>query len=311
MLGRLSRADPPPALVAAGRARLLQEVRAGGGGLAASQRPRVGSLAAAAGLLLLVAAGGAYRGARGGLAVSNQVDPASDSGAGALEVRVTETPGSVWSRARDTRGETVVLREGELSLDVRRRGSSPRLVVEVPDGVIEDVGTVFRVRVVSGHTVAVSVTSGRVLMRLGREAERTLSAGESWARPAEAVSAADSSGGMGAGTAGSSSAPRSDAARHLTDVGPAPSGCKDTGEFQLGVKAFGEGRYPASIRALESYERRCGTSEHAEDAAYLRMIALARAGRAADAAGAAQRYVTRFPHGFRRKEAERLLGETP
>jgi hypothetical protein len=44
----------------------------------------------------------------------------------------------------------------------------------------------------------------------------------------------------------------------------------------------------------------------AEDESYLRIVALSRAGAVEDMRRAAQRYLQRFPTGFRRPEVERL-----
>ena len=46
----------------------------------------------------------------------------------------------------------------------------------------------------------------------------------------------------------------------------------------------------------------------AEDAAYLRVLALWREGRIEEVRSAARQYLTNFPHGFRRIEVESLVG---
>jgi outer membrane protein assembly factor BamD (BamD/ComL family) len=66
----------------------------------------------------------------------------------------------------------------------------------------------------------------------------------------------------------------------------------------------GDGRQAAAAftRFLVEHPR----DPMAEDAAYLRIIALQRAGASADVKRAAEEYLQRFPTGFRRAEVEKL-----
>lgn len=236
-----------------------------------------------------------------------------------LHVRITPSSGADWSRARTASSETVMLRDGELLLEVVRHGAA-RFVVTLPDGELEDEGTVFRVRVEAGRTRAVSVTEGRVVLRLRGAVPRHLAAGESF----EAADDRESGSAAASATATNPAAER-DAAPSLEereehaghaaaaasspkfgrDASPAREPeCPGAPRFEDCVGAFRRGEYAAAAAQLAEYGRRCG--RHAEDASYLEMVALARAGRTSEAKTQAQAYLARFPNGFRRKEAAEL-----
>jgi hypothetical protein len=127
-------------------------------------------------LVVLLAAGAAglgLRSLRGPLVeVTSQVEPSS------------------WSRHHSPHVERVVLREGVFSLSVRRGAGDPRVVVEIPEGEIEDVGTVFSVTVHDGRTTRIAVTRGAVVLRRARLPELKLLAGSVWQAVPRAAPAA-------------------------------------------------------------------------------------------------------------------------
>ncbi|HTQ05649.1 MAG TPA: hypothetical protein VMI54_17425, partial [Polyangiaceae bacterium] len=84
--------------------------------------------------------------------------------------------------------------------------------------------------------------------------------------------------------------------------------CADAALFQTGVQAFKSGDYASAASTLGRFSASCVHSGHAEDATYLRMVALARAGANDEARAQALAYLKRFPNGFRRKEAARVAG---
>ena len=57
---------------------------------------------------------------------------------------------------------------------------------------------------------------------------------------------------------------------------------------------------------LDAYRRSNPTDPRAEDAAYLTILALQRAGRRDDAAAAARRYLQHYPNGYRRAEVQKI-----
>jgi hypothetical protein len=307
-LAVLRGSEANPLRVAAGRRRLLDAARqVDAGGKSAFMRATAVVLAAcAAAVIVWFGLGRLPFGKQEQAAVSSR---ASD---GELAVTVVPAARTTWSRARVEATETLNLAEGKLAVQVTRHDPRQRLLVQLPDGELEDVGTVFTVEVQGGKTRAVAVTEGRVALRLRGRSELVLSAGESFQAPDE------SSPGASAAALGSSEPPRdtpgAPGAATKSGARPSPAGdelpaCPSASLFQDGVRAFKHGEFGAAASLLERFSAACGRSNHAEDAAYLRMVALARAGRTDAARAQARAYLERFPQGFRRKEAQRLAGD--
>jgi hypothetical protein len=229
---------------------------------------------------------------------------------GELALSVTPAPGAAWSRTSSGVAETLGLTSGELGVRVTRHGTR-RLLVALPDGELEDVGTVFTVEVRDGKTRVVTVSEGRVALRLRGRDELVLSAGESFRAPDDA--AADASAAPASPDAVAPDAARAPAAAtkngaHSSVAGEESAACPSASLFQDGVQAFKRSEYASAATLLARFSAECGRSNHGEDAAYLRMVALARAGNSAEAREQARAYLAHFPSGFRRKEAERLAG---
>lgn len=293
--------ETSPLRVAGGRRRLLAVARE-------SSPSRWIRRAGSASLLVALAAG-AVLGVRA-LAASRGAEPVTTPGklapAPELDLRVDPGEGAAWSRTTTASEERVVLREGTLDISVARHGSERRVLVETPDGELEDVGTVFRVEVTRARTRAVSVREGKVAVRLRGMPVRELVAGE-------ALVLSDPPGPSAA-----PEAPAAPAVEHRPSVEKAATSerraghavsdaeaCPGAPRFEDCVATFKRGDYGAAAAALARYTEMCG--RHAEDATYLRMVALARAGRTSDARSLARTYLERFPDGFRSKEAEQLL----
>jgi outer membrane protein assembly factor BamD (BamD/ComL family) len=66
------------------------------------------------------------------------------------------------------------------------------------------------------------------------------------------------------------------------------------------------GDYAAGAERLEAYRRAHPGDARAEDAAYMTVLALQRAGRKDEAAAAAKRYLGDFPQGYRRAEMQAI-----
>ncbi len=233
-----------------------------------------------------------------------------------FEVAVTPRAGARWSRASARMVESLTLDAGDLLVTVKRHDARHRLIVELPDGELEDVGTVFRVSVTDGMTREVDVSEGVVVLRLRGKPELRLAAGESYratgsvpvasSGPVGASANTVSSGPEGVAQADSQPAPR--ASRASVNKSEDARVCPEASLFEDGVQAFTPGDYPTAASALGRFSRACAGSGHSEDAAYLRMVALARAGRVDEARAAAHAYLNHFPNGFRNREAERLAG---
>lgn len=199
-----------------------------------------------------------------------------------------------WSR-HDEGGLTVVqLDDGDLELHVAHGTRPHRLVVHVPDGDIDDVGTAFHVRVVAGHTSSVDVREGAVVVRRTGQPAVFLSAGDRWVveRPAPVASAPP--------PATPPAAPPRPPARNAIAA-----------EFRGAVALLDAGRDAAAVAALRSFLARRGDDPRAEDASYLLVLALQRTGDAAATQTAARAYLKRYPGGFRRAQVEALAQAAP
>lgn len=119
--------------------------------------------------------------------------------AASAETRVEVEAGAGARYTRTVSGdvERFDLVDGTLRLRVVRAAGGRRVLVKVPDGEIEDVGTTFEVVVRDGHTERVGVDEGRVVARLAALAPVTVEAGSVWTRSVVAIavppSAADAS----------------------------------------------------------------------------------------------------------------------
>jgi len=76
--------------------------------------------------------------------------------------------------------------------------------------------------------------------------------------------------------------------------------------FAEGVRLIERGDYAAGAERLGTYQRERPGDPRAEDAAFLTILALQRAGRRDEARAAARSYLERYPRGFRRPEAEKI-----
>jgi hypothetical protein len=192
--------------------------------------------------------------------------------------------GARWSQSKGDDFNRVDLIEGALWLRIQRARSESRVVIGVPDGEIEDFGTVLTVRVADSRTTSVVVKEGHVALRLRDLPEVQLHAGESWTAPPEVtpppVAPEPSPVGLGlTASIGSHSAPKG---AHETS--------KDTASPRRDPKRTTQ-PIPAEIEA-----------GNAEDRAYVEIIDLVRAGKTTAARAAARDYLVRFPDGFRRIE---------
>ncbi len=268
-------------------------------------RRALGALAAG----VAVAAGALWFGAR---ADEKPALPAS-------AVTVRADAGARWTRQISERRELILLDEGRLWIQVRRTGSGnePPLLVGLPDGELEDLGTTFTVSAESGRTTLVAVEEGSVLLRLRGQAPRTIGARGSWAAPPEEPAPREQPFEPSASAPSAPvpavkppapavmTAPRPVGSGEL----PAPGGASE--RFKAAMQALnrGDGRDAAArfSRFLEQYPR----DPRAEDAAYLRVLAHQRSGDSSELQRAARYYLRAYPAGFRRREVAALLPSVP
>lgn len=201
--------------------------------------------------------------------------------AATLESSVTSVvaDNAQWRTVSDDSVEHVDLSNGRLRLNVKRKPNSRRVIVRVPDGEIEDMGTVFDVVVRDGHTVKVGVDEGSVSMRLSGMAPVTIRAGQVWQREkaAEVVKPLPT-------------------VEKVAPVAPAPPA------------------RPVAVEPdhqhspLKTPQPHAGVPDNTrEDAAYLEIVRALRDGRADEGLALARQYLVDFPQGFRRSEIERVV----
>lgn len=194
--------------------------------------------------------------------------------------------GAHWTRAQSDGRESVHLGEGVFRVVVQRAEDDPRVVVHVPEGRIEDIGTVFEVSVHGGRTTQIRVESGAVLFHRDGLPTLRLSAGTVWrAEPAPAARAL-------APAAPASPPPAAD----VPDSAAAPPANRTAAAPR---KHPNEHARPLATQPAEQ-------SMPEEDRTYLRVLALLRDGRRAEARLLAADYLRQFPNGFRRPEIERI-----
>jgi hypothetical protein len=203
-----------------------------------------------------------------------------------LQVNVEAQGGTIWHKSQAGSQVRLELETGEIRASIGERRPGQSLVIQLPDGEIEDLGTVLTVRVEQGHTASVRVFEGRVRLRLVGSAALELGVGDSWVappapkpEPAPSCSTAQ----LPAAT------PRSRSKALRARVEQRPPAAKEIPNKEAAV--------PVDIASPPS-------PQHAreEDEAYLRIVELVRAHRFDEARSAAKDYLLRFPKGFRREE---------
>lgn len=207
-----------------------------------------------------------------------------------------------WSRVDDATTTTVHLDDGDARIHVDHTRLSRRLVVRVPDGELDDIGTTFLVRVRNGHTIEVAVDEGRVTFVRDHDAPLVLTAGERWVPP-EPVTVTAPSPPAPPPPAATRPRPTTKASTPAASAATGSAQAPIDGDLRDAVAALDAGDPQAAVKTLRIILAR---DPRAEDAAYLLVIALQRASDLLGARAAARDYLQRFPDGFRRAAIEPL-----
>jgi TolA-binding protein len=254
---------------------------------------------------------------------------ASASVAAAPEgIAIRPGPSTQWSSRVENHRETITLAAGTLAISIDHTRSPRRVRVLLPDGELEDLGTTFTVTVTGSETTHVSVQHGAVIVRLRDRPPIVLGANQSWT-PSMPESAASPAAPAPDGSHALSPAPASTASSAAGRVGasvpalPAPvstspgdirpeptrgTGAADAAatDFRAALSALDAGNPSLAATLFAAFLVRHSTDVRAEDAAYLRVIALQRAGNLDATRSAAKTYLERYPTAFRRLEIEPL-----
>jgi hypothetical protein len=192
---------------------------------------------------------------------------------------------------------------GSVNVDLPvKLAAGRRLVVETPNVEVVVIGTAFSVDVRqagSGVATSISVRRGTVWVMENGKQRAVLVAGQEWesqlpsagakpivATPVPAVGARPAGGGGGSIADGTLA--------------------EENRLFQAGLSARNSGDPTAAAEAFATLLARYPRSVLAEQALAERFRALARAGRPSAAIISARRYLSQYPRGFARAEAERL-----
>lgn len=209
-----------------------------------------------------------------------------------------------WSQRTEGDREAIVLERGELWIRVDHARGTRRVIVLLPDGELEDTGTTFTVSAEAGRTARVAVEEGSVVLRVRGRPPVAIDAGGVWtptAQPEHSAPVVVASGGVPpAPSLRDSHSPRVPA--------PSASGVANdaSADFRAAMSALDRGDNRQAAVAFASFVVKHPRDARAEDAAYLRVIALERCGDRDGAKAAAHEYLRSYPVGFRRTEVELL-----
>jgi TolA-binding protein len=247
--------------------------------------------------LVALAAVAASRGPRVHAVTTGPEDHADD-------VVIVVPESARWSRTEEGSNTRVKLDDGELDVHVKHHGDAHGLLVTLPDGELEDVGTTFRVRVREGRTASIVVREGAVVFRRARSGAILLGAGDSWTADEPSANPAPSAA---ASTVPTETAPPSASPPKTPTVSSTrETAGRDAKEFRDAVDLLNAGDAARAAAALRTYLARRPAAERTEDATYLLVLPLRRSGDVVGAEVAARDYVRLYPHGLRRREIEGL-----
>ena len=213
-----------------------------------------------------------------------------------------ESRGATWSRADDPTVTRLRLQDGELLIHVNHSAvARRRLIVLLPDGELEDLGTTFVVRVENGRAAAVGVREGVVMLRRVNAAELVLKAGQEWvAEPEASITGSGSAAPYASSTVGTAAPPV------VAPSGKGSLASAAASEFRDAVAQLESGHPSAAASGLRAFLARHPQDERDEDASYLLVVALRECGDAFGSLDAAHAYLQRYPAGFQRSEVEGL-----
>jgi hypothetical protein len=229
--------------------------------------------------------------------------------ASASRVQVQADSTASWTTRSEADHEKIILERGALRVRVDHASGPVRCMVVLPDGELEDIGTVFTVSVEDGRTTRVAVEEGSVVLRIRGQPLLALGAGGTWspsARPA--ASACAQCAPSAEPVASGSLSPPAQSAAALHTPPPAVSAAPDPlADFRSAVAALNAGDNHEAASRFARFLAKHPRDSQAEDAAYLRVIALQRSGDTGGMREAAVEYMRSYPRGFRHADVEALV----
>ena len=233
-------------------------------------------------------------------------------------VSVSANPGARFTEKVADGRHVVELVDGEFDFDVNHRDGEPRLLVRVPDGEIEDIGTKFHVSVSNGRTERVSVTEGEVELRRTNEPKLRLIAGMTFTPSPAPVSSSSASSAQAAPSpvaptpplaVVTSSAPLPPPVVALQPAPPklaslSPQAVATSPTKAPSLESGKASTEPVATEGDHASRPVRGLSE--EDRAYLAVLRALNGQDKAAVRKLAEQYLARFPNGFRQREVEAL-----
>lgn len=217
--------------------------------------------------------------------------------------------GTVWSkRTGNDNREEIALERGVLRIHVEHAAGGGGVLVRLPDGELEDLGTTFSVSADGEHTTRVEVAQGKVALRLHARLSIEIEAGRVWLPDGPAIVPPATTGPalqVEPPRDRDRSAPRV-SARSLRSQATMVAAPDPLVDFRTASAALRAGENGQAAAAFARFLADHAGDPMAEDAAYLRVIALQRMGAEGDMKRAAEDYLERFPGGFRHAEIEPL-----
>lgn len=247
----------------------------------------------------------------------------------ARETTLKPSDDARFERTRTAGLEVVTLQTGTLDVTVRPLAAGERFVVRTADAEVEVRGTALRVQASGGKIKSVAVAEGTVEVRYAGFSA-VIPSGGSWqatnpdAAPSAPPSAAPTQPAAPPPLAVRSPrvASRVAAAPARTaepppapEAAPAPPAAPPQPSVSPASRAFGDamaalrrGDFDRGAAALATFSADHAGDARADEADYLRAIALQRAGKSDAAAAAAKQYLATRPAGAHRAEAQQIAG---
>jgi hypothetical protein len=212
-----------------------------------------------------------------------------------------------WSRVAMAHIETVRLARGIIRVSVPHQHAAHRFVIALPDGEIEVRGTQFLVEVRDQHTQRLDVFEGLVALRLVNDRERLVAAHEAWVRSPDVPEAPVRPTFATPHDVAPSVVSRRHALRtHSVVATPRVVAEDPMAIFSAGLRALERGDLGVAATSFGEFERLNPNDDRAEDAGFLRVMALRRSGQNGSVQTAAHEYLARYSHGTRRWEVARM-----
>jgi TolA-binding protein len=250
------------------------------------------------------------------------------------ETVVRPAPAAVFQRAKGPRSDVVTLTNGALDVEVPPLSAAEPFILQTQDARLETEGATLRLEAHDGKLLQIAVSLGQIrLTRAGTSV--LLAAGGAWsaeppaasspplpsALPALAPSGLDS----GSPSPRPLAPPTACAARSASNppavnppavnppaVNPPavnPPEDSSSRDFSEGMEALARGDAAQAAARFDRFRQQHPADARADDAAYLRAIALQRAGRRTEAAAVAREYLATHPRGAHREQAKKIAGE--